>query len=129
MCRNIKTLRAPYAVGVTDDDVRAAALQYVRTVGGFRLPSPDNADAFNEAVDTIAAATRDLLTRLGASPEHSGGLADLVSARRSRPSRPGQAVGVRLTSPRPSSLTETSRMTNFCTFPVTVIGKASVIRR
>jgi hypothetical protein len=88
MCRNIKTLRAPYAVGVTDDDVRAAALQYVRTIGGFRLPSPDNADAFNEAVDTITAATRNLLARLDASPEHSGGLVDLAPARRSRPSRP-----------------------------------------
>jgi hypothetical protein len=68
MCRNIKTLRAPIAVGVTDDDVRAAALQYVRTVGGFRLPGPHHADAFNQAVDTISAATRDLLARLEASP-------------------------------------------------------------
>jgi hypothetical protein len=80
MCRNIKTLRAPYAVGVTDDDVRAAALQYVRTVGGFRLPSPHNADAFNEAVDTITAATRDLLAHLGASPEQPGGLVRAATA-------------------------------------------------
>jgi hypothetical protein len=88
MCRNIKTLRAPYAVGVTDDDVRAAALQYVRTVGGFRLPSPQHADAFNEAVDTITAATQVLLAHLDASPEDSGGLVDLASARRGGPSRP-----------------------------------------
>lgn len=71
MCRNIKILRAPYAVGVTDDDVRAAALQYVRTVGGFRLPTPPNAEAFNQAVNTITAATLDLLARIEASPDTS----------------------------------------------------------
>ena len=70
MCRNIKTLRAPYAVGVTDDDVHAAALQYVRTVGGIRLPSPHNAEAFNQAVDAISVATRVLLAGLEAGQEH-----------------------------------------------------------
>ena len=70
MCRNIKILRAPYAVGVTDDDVHAAALQYVRTVGGIRLPSPHNAEVFNQAVDAISAATRALLAGLEASQEH-----------------------------------------------------------
>ena len=66
MCRNIKILRAPYAVGVTDDDVHAAALQYVQTVGGVRLPGPHNEEAFNQAVETISAATRKLLARLEA---------------------------------------------------------------
>ena len=80
MCRNIKILRAPYAVGVTDDDVRAAALQYVRTVGGVRLPGPPIEEAFNHAVETISAATRELLGRLEASAdqasaEQAGGLA------------------------------------------------------
>jgi hypothetical protein len=70
MCRNIKTLRAPYAVGVTDDDVHAAALQYVRTVGGVRLPGPNHAEAFNQAVDAISAATRALLAGLEASQDH-----------------------------------------------------------
>lgn len=68
MCRNIKTLRAPYAVGVTDEDVRAAALQYVRTVGGFRLPAQHNAEIFNQAVEAITVATRDLLAHLDVSP-------------------------------------------------------------
>lgn len=68
MCRSIKTLRAPYAVGVTDEDVRAAALQYVRAVGGFRRPAPHNVDAFNQAVDAITAATQDLLVHLEARP-------------------------------------------------------------
>ena len=71
MCRNIKTLRAPYAVGVTGEDVRAAALHYVRTVVGFRLPAPHNAGIFNQAVDVITAATQDLLARLEASPGDS----------------------------------------------------------
>src|SRR5215469_1689921 len=70
MCRNIKILRAPIAVGVTDDDVQAAALEYVRTVGGIRLPSPHHAEVFNQAVDAISAATRALLAGLEASQEH-----------------------------------------------------------
>ena len=64
MCRSIKTLRAPYAERVTDDDVHAAALQYVRKVSGFRAPAAHNVDAFNQAVDAIAEATRALLGQL-----------------------------------------------------------------
>jgi hypothetical protein len=64
MCRSIKTLREPYTSDVTDDDVRAAALQYVRKISGFRAPSARNAEAFERAVDTIAAATRTLLDEL-----------------------------------------------------------------
>ena len=64
MCRSIKTLRPPYVEEVGEDDVRAAALQYVRKVSGFRSPSPANAAAFTEAVDAITAATEDLLGRL-----------------------------------------------------------------
>jgi hypothetical protein len=81
MCGNIKILRAPYAVGVTDDDVHAAALQYVRTVGGVRVPGPQIEEAFNQAVETISAATRDLLARLEASAEPAGGLAQALIAR------------------------------------------------
>lgn len=64
MCRSIKTLRPPYAQHVTDDEVRAAALQYVRKVSGFHSPAAHNVEAFDDAVDTIAAATRALLDRL-----------------------------------------------------------------
>ena len=64
MCRSIKTLREPYTENVTDQDVRAAALQYVRKVSGFRTPAKHNAEAFGQAVDTIAAATSALLGRL-----------------------------------------------------------------
>ncbi|MGH3312244.1 MAG: DUF2277 domain-containing protein [Streptomyces sp.] len=64
MCRNIKTLRPPYAESVTEDDMRAAALQYVRKVSGFRQPARHNAEAFEQAVDRVAAATEDLLSSL-----------------------------------------------------------------
>jgi hypothetical protein len=61
MCRSIKTLRPPYAEVVTEDDMRAAALQYVRKISGFRAPAAKNADAFNQAVEEIAASTARLL--------------------------------------------------------------------
>ncbi len=64
MCRSIKTLREPYSSHVTDDDVRAAALQYVRKISGFRAPSARNAEAFERAVLTIATATQALLDDL-----------------------------------------------------------------
>ena len=64
MCRSIKTLRPPYEDEVTEDDVRAAALQYVRKVSGFRAPAAHNAAAFEQAVQTIAAATSELLDTL-----------------------------------------------------------------
>jgi hypothetical protein len=64
MCRSIKTLRAPVTPEVTDDDVRAAALQYVRKVSGFRAPAAHNRDAFDRAVAAVTDATRDLLAEL-----------------------------------------------------------------
>jgi hypothetical protein len=64
MCRSIKTLRPPYAETVTDADVRAAALQYVRKVSGFRAPAARNAAAFDDAVEEIAASTARLLATL-----------------------------------------------------------------
>jgi len=63
MCRNIHTLFnfEPHA---TDDEVRGAAVQYVRKVTGFTKPSQANEQAFEEAVDEIAAATTRLLDAL-----------------------------------------------------------------
>ena len=68
MCRSIKTLRPPYAEQVTDQDVRAAALQYVRKISGFRAPAARNAAAFDQAVEEIAAATARLLGALEVRP-------------------------------------------------------------
>jgi hypothetical protein len=64
MCRSIKTLRPPYAELVTEDDIRAAALQYVRKISGFRTPAGHNAEAFGHAVDAVATATAALLSQL-----------------------------------------------------------------
>jgi hypothetical protein len=64
MCRSIKTLRPPYAEVVTEGDMRAAALQYVRKISGFRAPATKNAEAFNQAVEEIAASTARLLAAL-----------------------------------------------------------------
>jgi hypothetical protein len=64
MCRSIKTLRPPFVESTSTDDVRAAALQYVRKVSGFHRPAPHNAEAFHEAVDAVAAATERLLEQL-----------------------------------------------------------------
>jgi hypothetical protein len=68
MCRDIKILRAPYANGVTDEDVQAAALQYVRTVSGFRRSYPSDVEAFDMAVIRVAAVTQDLLDELAVPP-------------------------------------------------------------
>ena len=63
MCRNITTL---YNIepAASEDEARAAALQYVRKVSGFRAPSQRNTEAFERAVDDIEAATRTLLESL-----------------------------------------------------------------
>jgi hypothetical protein len=65
MCRSIKTLRRP-GEAATDEEVRAAALQFVRKVSGYRQPSRTNAEAFDRAVEDIAGASERLLDRLGA---------------------------------------------------------------
>ncbi|WP_020126890.1 DUF2277 domain-containing protein [Streptomyces sp. 303MFCol5.2] len=65
MCRSIKTLRPPaLPEKATEDDVRAAALQYVRKVSGFRAPAEHNREVFDRAVEVIAAATAELLDGL-----------------------------------------------------------------
>jgi hypothetical protein len=63
MCRNIKML-FNFDPPVTDEEVRASSLQYVRKVSGFNKPSKANEDAFNAAVDEIAAASMRLLSQL-----------------------------------------------------------------
>ena len=60
MCRSIKTLRRPDEPA-TDEEIRAAALQFVRKVSGYREPSRKNSEAFVAAVDEVAEASRRLL--------------------------------------------------------------------
>ncbi|MFI8432679.1 DUF2277 domain-containing protein [Streptomyces sp. NPDC079020] len=65
MCRSIKTLRPPaIPEEATEEDMRAAALQYVRKVSGFRAPAAHNQEVFDRAVDEITAATMKLLDGL-----------------------------------------------------------------
>jgi hypothetical protein len=69
MCRSIKTLRTEAVV--THEDTRAAALQYVRKISGYRKPSKANEATFEAAVDEVTAATERLLANLapvGARP-------------------------------------------------------------
>ena len=63
MCRNIRVL-FNFEPAATDEDVRAAALQYVRKISGYAKPSAVNEAAFNGAVDEIAAASSKLLGAL-----------------------------------------------------------------
>lgn len=63
MCRSIKTLHN-FEPPATDDEIRAAALQYVRKLSGSRKPSKANEAAFEKAVDCIAATTQELLDSL-----------------------------------------------------------------
>ncbi len=65
MCRSIKTLRRPDEPA-TDEEIRAAALQFVRKVSGYRAPSRKNEEAFNAAVDEVASASQRLLDRVSA---------------------------------------------------------------
>ena len=64
MCRSIKTLRPPYTEAPTDQDMSAAALQYVRKISGMRAPAKANVEAFDRAVQAVAAATHELLSQL-----------------------------------------------------------------
>jgi hypothetical protein len=66
MCRNIRTLYN-FEPPATDEEVRAAALQYVRKVSGFTKPSKANEEAFDAAVEAIASVSQQLLERLETS--------------------------------------------------------------
>jgi hypothetical protein len=63
MCRNIRTLHN-FEPPATDDEVRSAALQYVRKISGFSKPSQANAAAFERAIDEVAEASARLLSQL-----------------------------------------------------------------
>ena len=82
MCRNIRTLYN-FEPPATDEEVRAAAVQYVRKISGFTHPSQANAAAFEHAVDAVAAISAELLDALvTAAPRRTA---------RSRPRRPRPA--------------------------------------
>jgi hypothetical protein len=63
MCRNIRTLHN-FEPPATDDEVRAAALQYVRKISGYTKPSQANAEPFERAVEAVTEVSRELLAEL-----------------------------------------------------------------
>jgi hypothetical protein len=63
MCRNIRTLHN-FEPPASEDEVRAAALQYVRKISGYTKPSQANAQAFNDAVDAVTRVSEELLSQL-----------------------------------------------------------------
>lgn len=80
MCRNIKTLYN-FDPPVTDDEIRAAALQFVRKVSGFNKPSKTNEAAFALAVEEVAAAAHKLLFSLASTTPPRNREEEAVKAR------------------------------------------------
>ena len=83
MCRSIHTLYN-FEPEATDEEVRAAALQYVRKISGFAKPSRANEEAFNRAVEAVAAVSERLLAELvtSAPPKDREAEAERKRARR-----------------------------------------------
>ena len=80
MCRNIKTL-FNFEPPVTDEEVRAAALQFVRKVSGFKKPSKSNEAVFLAAVDDVATISRNLLSLLQTNAPPRNRAEEAVKAR------------------------------------------------
>jgi len=82
MCRNIKTL-FNFDPPATDEEIRAASLQFVRKLSGFNAPSKANEDAFNEAIDEVAQVARRLIDSLTttATPRNREEVAAVARAR------------------------------------------------
>jgi hypothetical protein len=80
MCRNIRTLHN-FHPPATEEEVRAAALQYVRKISGSTKPSRANAEAFERAVDAVAAASAELLSELVTSAPPKDREAEAAKAR------------------------------------------------
>jgi hypothetical protein len=84
MCRSIKQLRRPER-DVTEAEIQAAALQFVRKVSGYRKPARANAPMFDSAVDEVAAVTRRLLVGIGALEQHQAHRGDAENASSASP--------------------------------------------
>jgi hypothetical protein len=80
MCRNIRTLYN-FEPPATEDEVRSAALQYVRKISGFTKPSQANAQAFERAVESVAAISAELLEELVTSAPAKDREAEAAKAR------------------------------------------------
>jgi hypothetical protein len=90
MCRNIKIL-FNFDPPVTDEEIQAAALQFVRKVSGFNKPSLANEAAFHAAVDQIAATSRELLLTLETNAPPRNREVEIAKARARAAERFGRA--------------------------------------
>ncbi len=79
MCRNIKTL-FNFDPPATDQEIQAAALQYVRKVSGYNAPSKANEDAFNRAIEKVSQITSELLASLTTEAPHHNREEEAVKA-------------------------------------------------
>jgi len=93
MCRNIRTL-FNYAPTATEDEVRAASLQFVRKVSGFTKPSQANQVAFDRAINEVTRAARRLLDGLVTTAPPKSRDVEAAKARARAAQRFGQAEGV-----------------------------------
>jgi hypothetical protein len=80
MCRNIRTLYN-FEPSATEEEIRAAALQYVRKISGFNKPSQANAEAFANAVDAVTSASSQLLAQLQTTSQPKDRDAERAKAR------------------------------------------------
>ena len=91
MCRNIRPL-FNFDPPATDDEIRAAALQYVRKISGFTRPSQANAEAFEHAVEEVAEISRRLLGELTTSAPPKDREVEAAKARARAAERYGRAA-------------------------------------
>ena len=92
MCRNIRTLYN-FSPVATDDEVRAASLQFVRKISGFNKPSQSNQAAFDRAIDEVARAARTLLDGLTTTAPPKDREVEAAKARQRAAQRFGTAPG------------------------------------
>jgi hypothetical protein len=90
MCRSIKTL-FNYEPPATDDEIRAASLQFVRKLSGFTAPSKTNEAAFNESVDQIFQVARQLVDSLTTASHPRNRVEEAAKARARAAERFGRA--------------------------------------
>jgi hypothetical protein len=91
MCRNIRTLHN-FEPPATEDEIRASALQYVRKISGFTRPSQANAEAFERAVEAVAAISHELLDSLTTAAPPKDREAEAAKARARAAERYGRAA-------------------------------------
>jgi hypothetical protein len=91
MCRNIRTLYN-FEPPASEDEVRAAALQYVRKISGFTRPSQANAPAFERAVEQVAEISRELLAELTTNAPPKDREVEVAKARARAAERYGRAA-------------------------------------